>query len=175
MGNKLNLEPVDYTLKVVEHQQFHINELKKQFDHLLADRQGGHISFFSKDLAAQADSVDFYTEVHSFSFTVHFARPYKEVATQCQVCINEKSIDKVRINCLPDRIPLFIETQSTDNPFLYSTTFEDSMEQMGLSKNIIGKSRLYLLDFMRDKTKSSNKAESEVFLPSSVKKLMVFS
>ena len=170
----INLEPFDRTLKDLEHYKFHIKELTEQFDDLMVDKQpDGSLAFLSKMLAPLADNVDFYNSPYAFSFNIHYARPYKEIETKCTFCNDSRSIDKIRVGTLPDRIPIFVESQSSDESFIYTMSFEDSMEQLGLSKNIVGKSRIHILEYLKEKSKSSQKI-SETFVNSSVKKVMVF-
>lgn len=176
MDNKtINLASFDSTLEDLDHYKFHINELKVQFDDMMIDRQPtGAIAFLSKKACSIADMVDFTNNSLSYSYNLHYARPYTEVETKCSFCIEKKSISKIRVACMPDRIPLFIESPGSNETFIYSMAFEDFLEQNGFSKNIVGKCRIYMIDFLKNKAQGAVKID-EIFINSSIKKVMAFS
>lgn len=173
MPKNPKLESSDVALKNLEHHQYHINELKGQFDDLMVEVQiDGSILFMSKKIIPLVDGVEFYKNTDMYyTCNVHYAKPYKDVSTNCSICNDEKSISKIKVLTLPIQIPLAVENTATDNTFIYTMSFEDSMEQLGFDKHIIGKSRIYLTDHL----KSSQIKYKEIFINSSVKNIMVFS
>lgn len=174
MPKTRNLEPFNVTLKNFEHYKSHIDDIKNQYDDLVVNRlDNGSFLFLSKKIAPLADDVDFYSE-SIYPVNIHYAQPFKEITTLCKYCNEEKSIYTIRIGTIPDRIPIMTDYVSGGEGFLYTCSFEDSMEQMGLTKNIVGKSRLYVIEYLKEKEKNLAKAY-EVFVNSSINKIMVFS
>lgn len=176
MPKPANLEPADNVFAHTKHIQFHITELKDKFPDLQIDQAIPHsLSFFSKDVNSMADSVEFITVPIAYNYSIHYARPYKEIPTECERCHKTNSVEKIGVYGIPDRIPLLMEyTIDAPDTFIYSTAFEDIFEQLSFSKSVVGKSRLYVVDFLKKKAAQPKKID-EIFIPNSIKKIMVFS
>jgi hypothetical protein len=173
MAKKSDLEPCDAFVKDSKHMEFHIDELKPTFPDLVIDQRArGNTVFLSSGVNSIADHVEFKTSTLSYPVNWHCVYPFKGMETTCPQCLDQDPLIRMKVVALPERIPLFIESNS-DDPYLYAMAFEDVLEQYQFSKHVVSKSRLYLLDFMKNRDSGLKKYE-EVFIPNSIKKVMVF-
>ena len=171
--------PVKDWLENIEHQRKHLEELREVYPKIQAQiSENNEMVLYSSEVNSIANEIRFDKQYPSTYVEAHYAQPFKEVETNCKICLKNNKCNLLTVNAFPERIPLFItnvDQYYNGDLYLYATSFEDTLKQYKFSKYIVKKCRMYIIDFLKKLDSSKKEKVQELYIPNSVKKLMIFS
>lgn len=165
----------DQQIEKLLHDKYHIDTLLITYPDLKTFQDPDHsIACFSKAINYSADGVSFYVQEHGYNCRVHSANPYKNINISCKYCDGN-----IKIYSLPSRIPLFFYYGSLYAPEFDSVfhvmAYEDFFKSHNVSQDIIGKSHIYILNWIEEFSKKSTTCKMDLtYITQSLKKLLPF-